>query len=91
MNQDPLSIFEDGVLGAAGFDDLDRDVLHLNDIELTIVGAGREVITELERVSGDGPSSIEMSARYTTRPKEAAYRITKPDGEIVASGSFEYG
>jgi hypothetical protein len=30
-----------GTFGALAFDDLDRDVLHLQDIEATIVGAGR--------------------------------------------------
>ena len=32
-----------------------------------------------------------MPAHLRNRPEEAAYRIIRPDGERITSGSFEYG
>lgn len=53
-------------------------------------GKQDEIITSLQRIAGDR-SQHETAARHRNRPKEATYRIIKPNGEQVASGSFEYG
>jgi hypothetical protein len=53
-------------------------------------GKRDEVITSLQRTAGDR-SQHETAARYSNRPKEPSYRIIQPNGEQVASGSFEYG
>ncbi|MFC2141764.1 hypothetical protein ACFLR7_02380 [Acidobacteriota bacterium] len=55
-------------------------------------GLGGEIVQELVRVEGTS-TNIELSTvdRYSQRPKEPSYKITKADGEIVAQGNFEYG
>ena len=53
-------------------------------------GKQDEFVTNLQRISGTR-SQHETAARYTNRPKEPSYRIIQPNGEQVASGSFEYG
>ena len=53
-------------------------------------GKQDEFVTNLQRISGTR-SQHETATRYTNRPKEPAYRIIQPNGEQVASGSFEYG
>lgn len=55
-----------------------------------IRGNVREIIDEIRHVSGTQTKHA-ISKRSSNRPEEAAYRIVKPDGEKVASGSFEYG
>jgi len=49
-----------------------------------------EIITDLRRISGSR-TQHETSVRQSNCPKEPAYRIIKPDGELITSGSFEYG
>jgi hypothetical protein len=58
-------------------------------LEMRLTGAGNESVTNLQLV--DGKSSIEMSPTNRNQPKEPTYRIMKPDGELLAQGSFEYG
>jgi hypothetical protein len=53
-------------------------------------GKQDEIVTSLQRIAGER-SQHETAARQRNRPKEATYRIIKPNGEQVASGSFEYG
>ena len=53
-------------------------------------GRQNEIITDLRRVSGTR-TQHETSTRKPNCPKEPAYRIIKPDGELITSGSFEYG
>ena len=57
-----------------------------------IEGKGKEFVTNLLHISGDktklNRSKIRGREHY---PKEPSYRIVKSDGEVVASGSFEYG
>lgn len=53
-------------------------------------GAGKELITSLDMVSV-AKSNIPLSQRYSNRPEEPRYVITKADGAIAAEGRFEYG
>lgn len=57
---------------------------------LGIRGNVREIIDGIHHVSGTQTKHAK-SKRSSSLPEEAAYRIVKPDGERVASGSFEYG
>ena len=65
-------------------------LLALTTITLGLAGCGKEQITDLRRVSGTN-TQHKLAKRYSNRPQEATYRIIKPDGELVTSGSFEYG
>jgi len=53
-------------------------------------GAGKELVSDLARLSGDG-SSIAMSAKRQDRPKEPSYKIITGEGEVATQGDFEYG
>ena len=59
-------------------------------LQFSITGSGKEVVTDLERVSGNR-TRISLSSNEPNRPKEPAYRIVKADGEVVTQGDFEYG
>ncbi len=59
-------------------------------MSILLLGKQDEIVTSLQRIAGDR-SQHETAARQTNRPKEPTYRIIKPNGEQVASGSFEYG
>jgi hypothetical protein len=59
-------------------------------LSFNVEGKGKELISSLNNLSGN-LSDIPMSARYTNRPKEPTYTITKMNGAIVAQGAFEYG
>lgn len=59
-------------------------------MSLAILGNAKERISDLRRASGTN-TQHKMAPRDPNRPEAAAYRIIKPDGERVASGSFEYG
>ena len=59
-------------------------------LDLAILGNAGEFIDDVFR-SSDVPTKHPTSKRRPDRPAEATYRIVKPDGERVASGSFEYG
>lgn len=65
----------------------DKEEIRLRQ-EMT--GAGAEQVRDVSCFAGQ-ESTIEMAERYSYRPKEPAYRILKPDGEMVAKGNFEYG
>jgi hypothetical protein len=59
-------------------------------LSFNVEGKGKELISSLNNLSGN-LSDIPMSGRYTNRPKEPTYTITKMNGVIVAQGAFEYG
>ena len=59
-------------------------------ISMSLLGNAGERIADLRRFSGN-LSQHKMSSRSQNRPEEATFRIVKPDGELVFSGSFEYG
>lgn len=57
---------------------------------LALSGNLKEAISDLSRLSGTN-TQHKLAKRSSNRPEEATYRIVKPDGELIASGSFEYG
>ena len=59
-------------------------------ITLNMIGHVNEQIADLRRISGTNTQHT-LSKRDTDRPEEPTYRIIKPDGERITSGSFEYG
>lgn len=59
-------------------------------LQFYVEGQGKERVSDLGRLSGDG-DAIPMSVKDSSRPREPSYKIVKADGEIVASGTFEYG
>jgi len=69
---------------------LPGEVLAEVPLGLVIQGSAGETVTRLERVSGSR-STVAMSSRSSSRPKEPEYKILNSAGEIVAAGQFEYG
>lgn len=59
-------------------------------MSLRLAGHLNETITDLRRLSGTN-THYKLARRDSNRPEEAAYRIIRPDGERITSGSFEYG
>ncbi len=59
-------------------------------ITLNMIGHLNEQIIDLRRISGTN-TQHKLAKRDTNRPEEPTYRIIKPDGERITSGSFEYG
>ena len=59
-------------------------------LSFSLNGAGDEYVTDVSRIAG-GQTKTRMSAGSRSRPQEPVYEIVKPDGEIVARGTFEYG
>ena len=59
-------------------------------LALNIEGACREQVSDLAHQSGN-LTDIPLSTRNKMRPKEATFKIMKPDGTIVHQGTFEYG
>lgn len=59
------------------------------ELRLSIFGSGSEVVAGLECVDARETSSIPMADGGL--PRKATYRIVKPDGEVAAQGTFEYG
>lgn len=59
-------------------------------MSLALLGSGQEQITDLRRLSGTN-TQHKLAKRSPNRPEEATYRLVKPDGELISSGSFEYG
>ena len=66
------------------------DLFYLR-LDWSILGAGKEVVSRLECDDKNGKTAIAMSTKHKDLPKEATYKILKPDGEVVTQGSFEYG
>jgi hypothetical protein len=60
------------------------------DLNFTVVGAGKEVVTDLAHVSG-GKTKIALAKQNKSRPKEPTYKIVAKGGTVAAQGSFEYG
>lgn len=61
------------------------------NLEMTILGAGKEIVVGLEYDNLNGKTALAMSQESKYRPKEATYKILKSDGEVATQGSFEYG
>jgi hypothetical protein len=59
-------------------------------LDLAIQGAGHEEVTNISHVSGSN-TTLPLSARNGRGPQEPRYKVTKPDGEVVSQGTFEYG
>jgi hypothetical protein len=59
-------------------------------LSLLVAGSGDDRLVDVARLSGT-KSKIEMSELEPEHPKEPAYHVLQPDGEIVAQGDFEYG
>ena len=59
-------------------------------LSFNVEGVAQELLSDLRRTEGK-QTQIAMSRRSSYRPKEPSYRIIKTGGEVVASGSFEYG
>jgi hypothetical protein len=59
-------------------------------LALEIHGRGGEQLTDLRHVSGT-KTQVKLSQRNRHRPAEPTYKIIGSDGEVVSSGSFEYG
>jgi hypothetical protein len=57
-------------------------------LNFEVYGAGGETVSEVSLLSGT--SSLPL-ARRNSRPKEPAYTISTPEGELVQRGTFEYG
>ena len=57
-----------------------------------IKGSGGDIAVDIRRVTGDN-TDIPLSGmtNYTDSPKEPAYRIVTSEGEVVQSGTFNYG
>jgi len=66
-----------------------KDAIRLS---FTVEGVGKEILTDL-RSNKRTLTSISLfgGINLKNRPKEPTYTIMKPDGGIVAKGSFEYG
>lgn len=61
-------------------------------LDFSLMGIGKEEVTDLSRLQGTRskfPMSRELGS--SNQPKEPSYKIVKMDGEVVTSGSFEYG
>lgn len=59
-------------------------------MSFNVLGQAGEKIADISRFSGTN-TQHKLAPRSSNRPEGAAYRIIKPDGELVSSGSFEYG
>lgn len=59
-------------------------------LQFELKGAGGEAVTGITHKTGD-KTTIRRSAKNSTRPAEPQYKIAREDGELVASGQFEYG
>lgn len=57
-------------------------------LNFEVYGVGGETVQEVSLLSG--ASSIPL-AKHGSRPKEPAYTILTPEGELVRRGTFEYG
>jgi hypothetical protein len=60
------------------------------NISLGLTGVAGEELSNIEHTSGSRTRHA-LSAKSPSRPKEPSYKVFAADGEIVASGSFEYG
>jgi hypothetical protein len=64
-------------------------------LSFNVYGEGNDQVSGLSlaraTATRDTSSSIELSSKSPNQPKEPEYKILKKDGELVASGKFEYG
>ena len=61
-------------------------------ISFNVAGVANEILTDVARISGDKSIIPRSSIRGKENlPKEPSYKIITPGGEVVATGSFEYG
>lgn len=61
------------------------------ELEYVAIGQGDEMVLRMQLQSGLPMSTAMTSGTRANQPREPAYLITKPDGELVAKGAFEYG
>ena len=61
------------------------------DLVMYVMGAGKELIQDLDCIKDRGNSSVPLSWKEEQRPREPTFKILKPDGEVVNQGAFEYG
>jgi hypothetical protein len=61
-----------------------------SSFSFSMFGRGGEIMSGLSHLEGTA-TRIPLSKTRKGFPREPAYTIVKPDGEIVAKGSFEYG
>lgn len=59
-------------------------------LSLSIDGSGGDTVSGVTHVSGN-KTKIELSKKSPSRPKEPTFKIMRADGEVIDSGSFEYG
>jgi hypothetical protein len=69
-----------------------QNIAHGADAQLSldVYGAGGEQITDLRHIDGN-KTKIKLSRDDNQRPAEPVYKIINADGEMVATGKFEYG
>jgi hypothetical protein len=64
-------------------------------VSFKVQGVGNEVVSNLLLARKPGSletkSGVELSSKSRNYPKEPEYKILKKGGELVASGTFEYG
>ncbi len=58
-------------------------------LSFAVYGCGEERVSNLRLVNGK--SKVKLSSSDSNRPAEPTYRIVNAEGEVVASGRFEYG
>ena len=58
-------------------------------LDFSVWGSGHEIVMYLSLLRGT--TQIKVSNRTSNLPAEPAYRIVSAEGEVVASGAFEYG
>jgi len=57
-------------------------------LSFALSGAGDDRVSDISRTPAKRPKNDEVDS---TRPPPPAFEVLKPDGEIIARGSFEYG
>ena len=58
------------------------------NLEMQVRGTGGELLSSLSLLEGESAIDRDSSGN---RPKTPTYVISKPDGELVTKGTFEYG
>ena len=59
-------------------------------LTLKVEGKGKEPVVSLMRTEGT-KTNYKLSEKRPNAPREPAFKVVQGDGEVVASGTFEYG
>lgn len=59
-------------------------------LTLSVQGKGKEPVVSLMRTEGT-KTNYKLSTKRPNTPLEPAFKVVQGDGEVVASGTFEYG